>query len=829
MNSTRIVATLVLFAPVLAHAQAGAPPVGKATPPQAVAPAPAPAPAAGPAAHAAPPAGAPAAPVAPGAFEGQLAGNGTHACFLRPTHDVVCWGLDLQNVHVPSPSGEPRLVNGLTDAQEIAVGVAHACAIRAGGQVVCWGYNGLGQLGAAPERIFHVDPQPVAGIADAVHIASGANRTCAARASGGVACWGSWDPFVARDPEVAIVPNLANVTALTMSDTHVCALQSNGHAACWGDDLRGECGNGRAEKTSFTVEAPEPVVGLEDAVQIAAAHTDTCALRKSGQVVCWGERTGQFAPADKRAGSKFAVVPTEIPGATGAKAVLLTDKTGCLLRAKDNQLACWWPLTEPWNQNDFAKQHFTGTKLTEVKLPALAKSTRQLLHAEESYALVAGGRVLHWGGRGARLAATPVKGIADAVAVSTGAAQSCAVRSNGTVTCWGAIGTGLESSGIMATLTSKFSPMPITVPKVTNAVAVSTGAAHACALDKSGGVTCWGHNGMGQLGNGKKGATLSAAARAKAKVSSPTPPPDLLPREAASKVKLPARAVQVSAGGDSTCAVLQTGALACWGANNHGQLGTTGPASLSPALIPGIVDAARVSVGDASACAVRKDGSVVCWGRDQLALTGDGNAAVDLRAPTPVPGVAGAVDVAVAEGAVCATLKDGTAHCWGHRSRFLGDDDPQVRGGASVAVKDVTDAAALAVGPEQRCVRHASGTVSCWGHNFWGAIGDGTRVDRLAPVDVVGLGAVQAISAGTEQTCALRGGQVVCWGAYTSGGLGDGMDASAPRDLAIVPTTTPALPLPAPAPGTTAVAPEPVWQQPQGAPPVTHANAPGHN
>jgi alpha-tubulin suppressor-like RCC1 family protein len=755
---------------------------------------------------------APAAPAAPPAFDGQLSGNGSHACLLRPTHDVVCWGLDLQNTRVAAPTGDAARVPGLTDAQEIAVGVAHACAIRSGGEVVCWGYAGLGQLGTPPEKAFHPEPAPVPGLTDAVHLASGANRTCAVRADGTVWCWGSWDPYVPRDAAPAPVPRLTGVSALVFGDAHTCALQQSGKVQCWGDNLRGECGNGRRDQMVFAVKAPEPVVGLDDAVQLSAARMDTCALRKTGQVVCWGDRSGAFVTPDKKAGATYALSPAPVPGATGAKAVLLTDTAGCLLRAKDNQLACWWPPFAPWAQADAAKQKTAPNKLADVKLPALAKVTRQLLSAEETYALTAGGKVWHWGGRGVRQPREPVKGLKDAVAVSTGINESCAVRANGTVACWGAVGSGIESSGTDAPPFSRFSPTPVQVPRLAGAVAVASGGAHACALDKAGAVSCWGNNAAGQLGNGKKGAGLSAALRAKAKITSPAPPAELMPREPVSKVKLAGKAVQVAAGGNSTCALLETGAVQCWGDNHHGQLGAVpGTASLSPVAVPGLTDVARIALGDGATCAAKRDGTVLCWGRDPLGLTATPLSNPDLLAPTVVPGVTGVVDLALGEGRVCAVMKDGAARCWGRRSRFLGDGDPNLRGGALAQVKDVTDAAAIALGADQQCVRRSTGAVACWGRNLWGVLGDGTRIDRNTPVEVLGLGPVRSISAGEAQTCAVRAnGTVVCWGSHAAGGLGDGLDPTAPRELALLPPTPGSAPAPAaaapPAPAVTPAA-----------------------
>jgi len=726
----------------------------------------------------------PAPAPAPPAFEGQLSAHGSHACLLRPSHDVVCWGLDLQNPPPETPSGEPALVPGLNDAEEIAVGAAHACAIRSGGQVVCWGSNGLGQLGSAPEKLYRAAPQPVPGLSDAVHLASAGQRTCALKRDGSVVCWGSWDSNVARAPAPSPVPQLSGVTALAMGEVHACALRADGHVACWGDDSRGQLGNGRRDAKSLAESAAQQVVGLEDAVAIAAARLDTCALRKSGQVVCWGDRAGAFAPAEGRGGSKYALSPVPVPGATGAKAVMLTDQAGCLLAAKNGQLACWWPLFSPWAERDFARLHPATPKLAEVKLPALARKTRALVTGEETYALVQGGQVLHWGGRADRMPAQPVRGIADALSVSTGANQSCAVRAKGQVLCWGAIGTGTESSGSFAPRGSRFSSVPAAVGGVKKAVSVSVGAAHACALDAAGAVFCWGNDSEGQLGNGKRGPGLSAALRKKSGIASPVPPPELLPRQRASKVKLPAKAVEVAAGSNTSCAVLKTGALWCWGANDQGQLGDgSTAASLSPKKVAGLEDVRQVALGDGQACALRAGGTLSCWGRDAHALTDAGPDGPDLHVPTAIPGITDATELAVGDGAVC-VLRAGEAVCWGRKSRYLGGGERGSRGTGMVRVKGVTGAVEISAGLEQRCVRDAHGTARCWGHNLWGVVGDGTRVDRFAPFEVKGLGPVKSLSAGSQQTCAVRqSGQVVCWGAYASGGIGDGVDPSMPRPL----------------------------------------------
>ena len=67
----------------------------------------------------------------------------------------------------------------------------------------------------------------------------------------------------------------------------------------------------------------------------------------------------------------------------------------------------------------------------------------------------------------------------------------------GTVECWGANEFGQLGNG-----NTLDSAKPVTVKGIRNAVAISSGGSHSCAVLAGGAVKCWGRNEEGKLGTG---------------------------------------------------------------------------------------------------------------------------------------------------------------------------------------------------------------------------------------------------------------------------------------------------------------------------------------
>ena len=101
--------------------------------------------------------------------------------------------------------------------------------------------------------------------------------------------------------------------------------------------------------------------------------------------------------------------------------------------------------------------------------------------------------------------------------------------------------------------------------------------------------------------------------------------------------------------GESFCALLDDGRVACWGRNASGELGRdAGPWSATPAPVEGLTNAIALD----RTCAVVAGGGIVCWGPAQTPAS-EGEALPAARS------------VRVGGGFACAVLTDGKVACWG--------------------------------------------------------------------------------------------------------------------------------------------------------------------
>ena len=210
-------------------------------------------------------------------------------------------------------------------------------------------------------------------------------------------------------------------------------------------------------------------------------------------------------------------------------------------------------------------------------------------------------------------------------------------------------------------------------------------------------------------------------------------------------------ATVVAAGGDTTCAIVE-GAVRCWGNNSHGQLGATaqGSSSAVPVQVAGVSGASQIAVGLAHVCAIA-GGKVLCWGANDAGQLGTA-ASGDSAAPV-VAMASGAVALAAGGRHTCATNQSGAVSCWG------ADDKGQRDAPAGAA-------SALSAGLDSSCAIVSGGAVKCWGNT------------TAAPI----ASAAAALASGASHACAFDNNDVLCWGAGTSGQLGDGQtsDSSTP-------------------------------------------------
>ena len=305
--------------------------------------------------------------------------------------------------------------------------------------------------------------------------------------------------------------------------------------------------------------------------------------------------------------------------------------------------------------------------------------------------------------------------------ISAGSWHSCALLKNKTVKCWGqnfdgALGIGLDPNSFnynnaqndINEFKKLFWPYAINVVEsnnsqtpLSNVKQIAAGSSdHTCALLNDGKVRCWAWNGgsEGQLGIDDLNTTFAVA------------PADYVKDEngVLSNVK------EISAGGDFTCALLNSGKVKCWGWNSKGQIGdkTTNNASHAVAVKDGngndLVNVKAIfSERGNHTCALKHNEEMVCWGDNTHGQLGIGSSGKYVNY----------------------AIKVNTSNIEGNITSIA------VGGGG----RDPLSNAIVQYNGDHTCVLTDKGKVYCWGSNNKGQLGDGTTEDKNLPVEVEGL------------------------------------------------------------------------------------------
>ncbi|CAE7032759.1 rngB [Symbiodinium sp. CCMP2592] len=306
---------------------------------------------------------------------------------------------------------------------------------------------------------------------------------------------------------------------------------------------------------------------------------------------------------------------------------------------------------------------------------------------------------------------------------------------------------------------------PVT-PGTGGPVSITAGGYHNCALLLAEGrVKCWGSGANGRLGyDGTSGVGSESNSMGEA-----LPFVDLGDNAP--------RVIQVSAGREHNCAVLEDGGLRCWGHNEDAQLGLgldrteswgDQPGEMG-AFLPAVNLGARAVVQQVvtdhfHTCALLQAGKVQCWGWGQI---------LGLELARPFFGLWTWIDEYV-----------------GDHPDDMGDKDGVLVGLDFVNLGSDFHVVQLTAGAEHTCALSSEGLVKCWGGGpaigqgipfaDWGPevssyyVGDEYQeMLGLQPLDL-GMKVLQ-ISAGRYHTCVvLSDHSVKCWGENDDGQLGHG-------------------------------------------------------
>ena len=303
----------------------------------------------------------------------------------------------------------------------------------------------------------------------------------------------------------------------------------------------------------------------------------TCALTTADIVSCWGDNfNGELGSNIVTSSS----VPLTVSGLDPVASISTGSSHSCAL-TKTDKVLCWGINTANFSDNGSTTNAITPTTMIEINGKVKSISSG----GAHDCVVIVTGTLQCWGGNyfgqlgnGTYVSSNnpvTVTGISGTIlAVAAGMYHTCALTDSGEVFCWGDNYAGQLGTGLIRGMRNS----PVAVSGLSAGVsAIAVGEYYTCALTNAGAVMCWGANDFGQLGIGS--------------VSEFESTPMMV-------IGLDHGVTAIAAGGRHTCAIMLSGALKCWGANDFGQLGNGATWKETPQRVIGFSEAPPLPIGD---------------------------------------------------------------------------------------------------------------------------------------------------------------------------------------------------------------------------------------
>jgi len=461
----------------------------------------------------------------------------------------------------------------------------------------------------------------------------------------------------------------SSVSLVALGYAHICVGDQSGDVRCMG--RYSDAGN----SFQIVIEPPKDPIDFGDdneATFLTSYRSETCALLQDGKPACW----------------EIGSVPTEyedynFEGVTFEK-IAVGNAGVCGIDVNDSIRCFGGPFRDDTIESDWDNPNQVPLRIDVGIDPEKAIDIAYEGGYSRFCAAMEDGNVWCWPSESPEAVTKTYDDEKDIIAISS----NCRLHKDGSVMC----------------------DQHVHEPDVKDITQITYGHRHGCGIDIAGEVFCWGDNRYGQLGQGYISPGY----------------------ESGLKVALDKKAVQVVAGENSTCVLLEDNSMRCFGSNEYGQLGR-GVASAF--VLPGESDVAFTDAGGAfgltSRCALLENGEAQCWGTNQAGALGTGNEK-GVYAPVAVP----------------------------------------YPGGKKI--KQISDIKSI-----HRCAVDVDGGFACWGNNLFGQLGTGDKEDRLTPTSVSHPDKVTAIGTGMDFTCILtEDGDVTCFGSNIDYQIGYGSTAA---------------------------------------------------